>query len=98
PAGWNIDNPTPLAPDPLDPYVFTYTGPMTAGEFKFPLFTGNAWAGDYFMPEENGAGAGSTRMRFVPGGNPDFKWKLTEAGNYKITINQLYETISIEKL
>src|SRR5690606_17579040 len=98
PAGWNIDNPTPLTRDPLDPNVFTYTGPMAAGEFKFPVFTGNGWAGDFFMPEVNGAGEESTRMRFVPGGNPDFKWKLTQAGNYKITINQLYETISIEKL
>ncbi len=36
-------------------------------------------------------------MKFVPGGSPDFKWKIPEAGNYTITINQLYETISIQK-
>lgn len=98
PAGWNIDNPTPLTPDAGDPNVFTYTGAMKVGEFKFPVFTGNGWQGDFFMPEVNGAGPESTRMRFVPNGNPDFKWKITQAGNYKITINQLYETISIEKL
>lgn len=96
PTGWNIDNPTPMVPDPGNPYVFTWTGPMTAGEFKLPVETGD-FGGDYFMPMLNAAGPGSTQMKFVPGGSPDFKWKITEAGNYKIIINQLYETISIQK-
>lgn len=97
PVGWNIDAPHPLTVDGSDPYVFTYTGAMTVGEFKFPLATGN-WGCDYFMPVLNGSGAGSTQMKFVPAGNPDNKWKITVAGNYKITINQLYETISIVKM
>jgi hypothetical protein len=97
PVGWNINSPQPMTPDPSDPYKFSYTGPMTAGEFKFPLATGN-WGCDYFMPVIAGSGPGSTQMKFVPGGNPDNKWKLTVAGNYEIIINQLYETISIRKL
>ncbi|WP_262248968.1 SusF/SusE family outer membrane protein [Parapedobacter soli] len=96
PVGWNIDNPHPMTPDPTDPYVFTYEGPMNAGEFKFPLATGN-WGADFFMPEVNGAGPGSTRMKFVPKGEPDFKWKIERAGTYRIVINQLLETISIER-
>jgi hypothetical protein len=96
PAGWNIDNPTALTPDPGNPNIFTYTGPLNAGEFKFPLATGN-WACDYFMPVINGSGPGSTQMKFIASGSPDNKWKITEAGNYKVTINQLYETISIQK-
>lgn len=96
PAGWNIDNPTPLTADPADPNVFTYTGWMKVGEFKLPVETGD-WGGDFFMPEVNGSGPGSTRMKFVPNGAPDFKWKITAEGNYKITVNQLLETISIQK-
>ncbi len=96
PAGWNIDNPQPLTPTPGNPYEFSYTGPMSAGEFKFPLATGN-WGCDYFMPVINGSGPGSTQMKFIASGSPDFKWKISQAGNYKITINQLYETISIVK-
>ena len=96
PAGWNIDNPTPMVTDPGNPYIFTWSGPMTAGEFKLPVETGD-FGGDYFMPVLNASGPGSTQMKFVPGGSPDFKWKITEAGNYTITINQLYETISIQK-
>jgi hypothetical protein len=97
PVGWNIDNPHPMTVDPANPYIFSYTGPMAVGEFKFPVETGN-WGGDFFMPVMNGSGPGSTQMKFVPGGNPDNKWKIAVAGNYKITINQLYETISIVKM
>ncbi|AFD05883.1 SusF/SusE family outer membrane protein [Solitalea canadensis] len=96
PTGWNIDNPTELTRDAADPNVFSYTGWMNVGEFKLPVETGD-WGGDFFMPEVNGAGPGSTRMKFVPNGAPDFKWKITAEGNYKITINQLLETISIQK-
>lgn len=96
PTGWNIDSPTPLTVDPSDPNVFTWTGTLNIGEFKLPVETGD-WGGDFFMPVLNASGPGSTQMKLVPGGSPDFKWKITQAGNYKVTINQLYETISIQK-
>jgi hypothetical protein len=96
PAGWNIDNPQPMTPTAGNPYEFSYTGPLSVGEFKLPVETGD-WGGDFFMPVINGSGPGSTQMKFVPSGSPDFKWKITQAGNYKVTINQLYETISIVK-
>ncbi len=96
PVGWNIDHPQPLTQTPGNPYEFSYTGAMNVGEFKFPLATGN-WSCDYFMPVINGSGPGSTQMKFIASGSPDFKWKIAQAGNYKITINQLYETISIVK-
>lgn len=94
PVGWNINSPHPLTPTPGNPYEFSYTGPLSAGEFKFPLATGD-WGCDYFMPVINGSGPGSTQMKFIKSGSPDFKWRITQAGNYKVTINQLYETISI---
>ena len=97
PVGWNINSPQPLTPDPTNPYIFTYTGPMLAGEFKFPLATGN-WGCDYFMPEINHQNLGSNRVKFVPGGSPDNKWQITVPGNYKITLNQLKETIDILKM
>jgi hypothetical protein len=97
PVGWNINSPQALTPDPSNPYIFTYTGPMLAGEFKFPLATGN-WGCDYFMPEINHQDLGSQRVKFVPGGSPDNKWQITVPGNYKITLNQLKETIDIVKM
>lgn len=97
PVGWNIDNPQPMTADPANPYLFTYTGPLNAGEFKFPLATGK-WDCDYFMPEVNNQDLGSRRVKFVPKGSPDNKWKITTAGNYKIILNQLKETIEIIKM
>ena len=96
PAGWNIDAPQPMTPDADNPYVFTYTGPLTAGEFKIPTSTGN-WGTDFFMPPVNHAGTGEQMAKFTVGGNPDNKWLITEAGNYRVTLNQLYETINIER-
>ena len=95
-AGWNIEAPVAMTPTPGNVYEFTYTGALNAGEFKIPVTTGN-WGTDYYMPVVNDEGITSKNAIFVPGGNPDNKWKITEAGDYKITINQLKETISIEK-
>jgi len=97
PVGWNINTPQPMTPDPSNPYIFTYTGPLLAGEFKFPLATGN-WGCDYFMPELNHQDLGSKRAKFVPAGSPDNKWQITVPGNYMITLNQLKETIDIVKM
>jgi starch-binding outer membrane protein SusE/F len=96
PAGWDIDNPTPMVQTVGNPYEFTYTGPLSAGEFKIPTSTGN-WSTDYFMPPVNGEGITATNAIFIAGGNPDNKWSVSAAGNYKVTVNQLYETISIVK-
>jgi starch-binding outer membrane protein SusE/F len=96
PAGWNIDNPTPLVKDASNPNIFTWEGALKVGEMKIPTATGN-WGTDYFMPVVANEGVTSTEMKFVPGGSPDNKWKITEAGNYKITIDQLHETIQFEK-
>ncbi len=97
PAGWNIGSPTPMTAVAGDPYSFTWTGPMTIGEFKIPTTTGN-WGCDYFMPLVDQQGITSHLAKFVTAGNPDHKWRITVAGNYKITFNQLKETIDIVKL
>jgi hypothetical protein len=97
PVGWNINNPAPMSPVTGDPYTFTWQGLMTAGEFKIPTATGN-WGCDYFMPQINHQSLYSTLAKFIPGGNPDNKWLISTPGNYKITINQLKETVIIEKL
>jgi hypothetical protein len=97
PAGWNIGSPTPMVQTAGNPYEFTYTGPLTAGEFKIPTATGN-WGTDYYMPFTNAPALSETTVKIIPGGNPDNKWKITVAGNYKITLNQLHETINIQKL
>jgi len=96
PNGWNIDNPTQMQQDPNNQYLFTYNGQLSAGEFKFPTATGD-WGTDFFMPAVNHQWLDSTFVRFVPGGSPDNKWQIDQAGTYSIKLNQLYETIEIKK-
>ncbi|WEK38306.1 MAG: SusF/SusE family outer membrane protein [Candidatus Pseudobacter hemicellulosilyticus] len=96
PAGWNINTPTPMDATPGNAYEFTYTGALKAGEFKIPVTLGN-WSGDFYMPPVNYPDLSNTGLVFVPGGNPDYKWKITTAGDYKVTVNQLHETITIIK-
>jgi hypothetical protein len=50
------------------------------------------------MPLTDQQGTTSHLAKFVKSGNPDHKWRITTAGNYRITINQLKETINIEKI
>ncbi len=97
PVGWNIDNPAEMTVNPSDPYEFTWTGPLTAGEFKIPTAKGN-WGCDYFMPLIDQQGINSHLAKFVTSGSPDHKWRITVAGNYSIIFNQLKETIDIIKL
>lgn len=97
PAGWNIDNPTPMIADDEDPFLFIYEGPLSTGEFKIPTATGN-WGADFFMPAVNHQPLSERAASFVVGGSPDKKWQVTEAGNYRITFNQLKETIQIVKI
>lgn len=98
PIGWDINSPQPMVQDANDPNIFTYTGELKAGEFKIPVETGD-FGGDYFMPVINHPEIQTNttmRMKFIPNGNPDNKWMITQAGNYKVVVNQLYETIRFE--
>jgi len=97
PNGWNDAAPNAMTKDALDPYVFTYEGVLNAGEFKIPTAIGTNWNFDCFMPAVSGEGIASTHMTFVEKGGADRKWKILVTGNYKVVINQLYETISITK-
>lgn len=100
PNGWNIDNPTVMTAT-ADPNVFTYSGHLNVGEFKMPVATGD-WGTDFFRPYKNHPDISDTNAPFVkhgtaPEDTDDYKWYIPVAGNYTITLNQLYETISIIK-
>jgi starch-binding outer membrane protein SusE/F len=96
PAGWNIDAPVLMTRE--SDYIFTWTGQLNAGEFKFPISTGN-WGTGFFMPYNADEAITATTMTFRPTGSPDTKWRVQpgEKGIYKITLDQLHHTISIEK-
>ena len=90
PIGWNIDNAIELPEDATDGCIFTYTGPMVAGEFKFPVNRQTDWMQDMYMRVDD------THMYRHTGGDPDDnKWNIITPGNYIITANIETLTISI---
>jgi hypothetical protein len=86
PNGWNIGDPNVMVNDPLNNYQFKYNEVMNAGEFKIPVTTGN-WGADYYMPLVNHPPLSTTTVKLTPGGNPDNKWQIDNAGAYKILLN-----------
>lgn len=112
PAGWSIGDATPMqATD--NPFVFTWQGTLNAGELKFTCDKKDDWNGAWFMPAEaDKQPSGEIEpMLFIDKSNEAFKaqypevmvggvdqkWKIAAAGSYRITLNQLEETISIVK-
>lgn len=93
PNGWDISNATPLVQNADNPYLFTYSGVMQAGEFKFPINRNGDWGQDMFMKTDD------THMYLHKGGaSDDNKWSIAKKGYYTITLNLLDNTISINRL
>lgn len=103
PGGWSLDQQTPLTANQNNPNIFSWSGELKAGEFKFKAYEENDFCGgDWLHPTEASADISSTEYVILEGcadTNPDHKWELTEeeAGTYSITIDLENETINIEK-
>jgi hypothetical protein len=92
PVGWNISDAIALPEDASDGCIFTYSGPMVAGEFKFPVNRQTDWQQDMYMRVDD------SHMYRHKGGDPDDnKWNITSSGNYIITANIETLTINIAK-
>src|SRR5690606_15850780 len=96
--GWDIGNATPMVKS--SDYTFTWTGTLQAGDFKFTCDKQSDWNGAWFLASQNGiepTGSEEQVLFSQPGSNPDNKWKITSTGTYAITLNQLKETVIIQK-
>ena len=98
PAGWTIDAPTPFTQE--SQYVFVYQGKMNTGEFKCYTTTGD-WGAKSIRPESANVEVskkGVASEKFVYTTGPDDKWKVVDAGQYKITLNLKDYKITAEYL
>ena len=94
PAGWDINSPTAMV---KNGDIFTYEGPLTPGEMKFPVEF--RWDGPTYMAEEAGTditAGGDFTVVLSPNGDPDNKFKVTAAGNYKLTLDTKNLTLKVE--
>lgn len=98
PNGWNIDAPSQL--EKTSDYIFVYEGPLTAGELKACLTTGD-WGASFIRPNSDGCKinkSGVENTDFVFTVSPDNKWKVEDAGNYRLTFDLEKWTINAEYL
>ena len=90
PNGWSIDAPTPFTATEADPLVFTWEGALNPGEMKLCLVTGS-WDAPFIRPINNGDKIGRDAIadkKFdMHAGDPDNKWKITDAGIYSLTFD-----------
>lgn len=82
--------------------TFVWEGHLNIGEIKFPLSNTQGFECDYLMPEENGTlvteAHKMVRKNYPDSGENDYKWKVEEAGKYKISLNVKDWTVKFEKL
>ena len=101
PCGWNNGDPTSFTQDAENPYLFVYEGVMNKGEMKAMLAKGS-WSVPFIRPAIEGlevgkAGIAETTFQMWAD-NPDWKWRFTEAGIYKMAFNLKTWTYTIEYL
>jgi hypothetical protein len=100
PAGWTFEKAIQMDWNPKHPEIFTYELQLTPGEIKVPVQT-DGWNGAFFMATSAAlpvvSGTEYTTV-LTTGGSPDNKWKITEGGNYRITVNPAALTIVFDKL
>lgn len=83
--------------------TFVWEGHLDPGEIKFPLSNTKGFECDYLMPEVNGTSVTNAQKmehKIYPDttGENDKKWKVDEAGKYKISLNVINMTVKFEKL
>ncbi len=95
PNGWDIANATPLISNSANPWIFSYEGQMKTGTFKFAVNQDECWCQDFYTKDAND----DSKMVYNEGGSGgDLQWEITEGGNYKITVDLLQLTITVNKL
>ncbi len=85
PNGWSADDATEMTR--TDNGVFTWTGNLAAGDFKFILKQGE------YLPSYNNNGDGTLVYR-TDDAQPDDKFSVSEAHCYKVDVNLLDLTVS----
>ena len=91
-GGWSLNAMTPMTESKTDPFVFTYSGALVLGEFK--IATKADFGAPFYRPTTNDPDISATSVQ-LSAGDPDNKWKVSDAGTYTITLNLRNNTITI---
>ncbi len=96
-SGWNIDTPAAFT-QTSNPFVFTYEGVFSPGNFKILAGSTGNWCGQWYRPLVNDQVLTATAVEQNSGCDVDNKWLVTAetAGRYKVTLNIATNVISIK--
>ena len=97
PGGWSWDQVTALVQDDEDINHFSYSGPLFAGEIKFPTEIVHDWSGQFLLAPAPKC-APTAEGTYVVGNSPDNKWVIPTAGEWKIDIYADKQTICFQPL
>ncbi len=100
PGGWSMDDLTSFTQSASSQYEFSWEGELTEGEMKACLEPDGTFSCAFIRPSTDGveiSSAGVAADDFVYTTSPDDKWRVTEAGTYKITFNLKNYTIEAQK-
>ncbi|MGA9591080.1 MAG: SusF/SusE family outer membrane protein, partial [Salegentibacter sp.] len=95
PNGWDISNAIELTASTEQRGVFTYEGKLVPGNFKFAVSQDDCFCQDFYTKDPND----DSKLVYNEGGSgDDVQWTISEEAGYKIRVDLLNKTISIEKV
>lgn len=102
PSGWDTPFPEKMNYDFAAPLgTFTWTGNLKSGELKFPC-NSSSYEGAFFYADDYNLQVTpdqTYRINYFPDNHDveDKKWEIQEAGNYKIVLNVVDNTVKFIK-
>ena len=98
PGEWSLDEAQEFTQSASNKDVFTWEGNLKLGTFK--MSDVKSFDAPFFRPSSNNVivnSNGVSASDVIYTKDPDDKWKVTEAGTYKITLNLKNKTIQVVK-
>ena len=93
--GWNPAG-IPFEQNLLNPNIFSWSGNLTRGSFKFHTCSGNWNEGLWIHPEKNNQSLVENTYTIAKDGEGfDYKWFIDKEGIYEISIDLLSNEINI---
>ena len=99
PGGWSMDNATAFTRDASNKYIFTWQGTLVEGNMKACLEPDGTFSCPFLRPSAAGVEIGPDGVAapdFVYTTNPDDQWRITKAGEYKLTFDLEHRTIAAQ--
>ena len=101
PGGWSMDNATAFIQSPDNKYVFTWEGDLVQGDMKACLEPDGTFSCPFLRPTFSGCkinAKGVEDSEFIYTTNPDDKWRVEEAGKYRLVFDLQNWTLQVTKL